>query len=85
MSDLYPVVVETRERHILWTEASSLEEAVAKLAKDQEIHEDLNTSSLLENGFDVYVEAPSDWEWDDLIEERPEAAALRPAEEDSDA
>ncbi|MFJ3839411.1 hypothetical protein ACIPY6_28445 [Streptomyces sp. NPDC090054] len=80
----YPVIVETRERHVVWEEADSLQEAVDRLTKREEIYEDLSASSLLENGCDLYVEAPSDWEWDDLVEQHPEAAALRPAEGGSD-
>lgn len=85
MSDRYPVIVETRERYVVWTEADSLDEAVAQVSKDEEIHYDLTANNLLENGTDLYVETPSDWEWDDLIEQRPEAAVLRPAEETTNA
>lgn len=80
MNIRYPVIVETRERHLVWEEADSQEEAVAQLANCEEIYQDLSASTLLENGLDLYVEAPSEWEWDDLVEQHPEAAVLRPAE-----
>ncbi|MFI5831010.1 hypothetical protein ACIA6C_27815 [Streptomyces sp. NPDC051578] len=83
MPDLYPVIVETRERHVVWETADSLEDAIAHLSKDSEIYLSLSSSTLLENGLDLYVEAPSEWEWDDLVDLRPEAAALRPAEEEA--
>lgn len=85
MSTRYPVIVETRERHLVWEEADSQEEAVAQLAKCEEVYQDLSASTLLENGLDLYVEAPSEWEWDDLVDQHPEAAALRPSEESHDA
>ncbi|MBT2477587.1 hypothetical protein [Streptomyces sp. ISL-94] len=59
----YPVIVETRERHVVWQEADDLEEAVELLKGDPEWYELLGNDTRVEEGYGWDVSAPDEWSW----------------------
>lgn len=64
--DRYPVIVETREKYVIWVEAESQEDAVETLSGDSEIYELLVPEHRAPEGYDYSVEEVDElnWSWD---------------------
>ncbi|MFF4848737.1 hypothetical protein [Streptomyces sp. NPDC001194] len=61
--DRYPVIVETREKYVIWVEAESQEDAVKTLSDDSEIYELLIPEHRAPEGYDYSVDPVDDWNW----------------------